>query len=379
MRLLHARVRDVALRRSGCASRTPSEGEIEEALQGNLCRCTGYQPIVAAAKAAAHASPEADPLVAERARSWRGSRRSTTARGSTSATGERPGDRAADRRRPRRGARRDAGGDHRRRLDRRRALDHQVHARHLAGRLHRPPRGAAADRGRRRRASRIGAGVSYDDFQAVLDAEFPHLSDYWRRIGGWQVRAMGTVGGNIANGSPIGDTPAGADRARRDRDAAQGRARGARCRSRTSSSPTASRTGSPASSSRRSSCRGPAPGTLNAAYKVTKRRDEDISAVACGFHVALRGRHGRDGAARLRRHGGDPEARGAGRGGAGRPALDAGDGRRAEARARRGLRADHRLARLGGLPGEGRAEPAAPLLPRERPASRCGSTREVAV
>jgi len=27
------------------------------------------------------------------------------------------------------------------------------------------------------------------------------------RIGGAQVRAMGTIGGNIANGSPIGDTP----------------------------------------------------------------------------------------------------------------------------------------------------------------------------
>ena len=32
----------------------------------------------------------------------------------------------------------------------------------------------------------------------------------------------------------------------------------------------------------------PAAGTLNAAYKVTKRRDEDISSVACGFHVAVR-------------------------------------------------------------------------------------------
>ena len=49
---------------------------------------------------------------------------------------------------------------------------------------------------------------------------------------------------------------AGADRARRDGDAAQGRRRGGRCRSRTSSSPTASRTASRASSSRRSSCRG---------------------------------------------------------------------------------------------------------------------------
>lgn len=33
----------------------------------------------------------------------------------------------------------------------------------------------------------------------------------------------------------------------------------------------------------------PAPGTLNAAYKVTKRRDEDISAVACGMQVAVEG------------------------------------------------------------------------------------------
>ena len=69
----------------------------------------------------------------------------------------------------------------------------------------------------------------------------------------------------------------------------------------------------------------PAPGTLNAAYKVTKRRDEDISAVAAGFHVALTDGVGHHRAARLRRHGGDPEARGGGRGGAARPAVDAGD------------------------------------------------------
>jgi xanthine dehydrogenase iron-sulfur cluster and FAD-binding subunit A len=31
--------------------------------------------------------------------------------------------------------------------------------------------------------------------------------ELWDRIGGEQVRNMGTVGGNIANGSPIGDTP----------------------------------------------------------------------------------------------------------------------------------------------------------------------------
>ena len=33
----------------------PSEQEIRHALEGNLCRCTGYQPIVAAVRAAAKA------------------------------------------------------------------------------------------------------------------------------------------------------------------------------------------------------------------------------------------------------------------------------------------------------------------------------------
>jgi len=35
----------------------PSVGDIEEALQGNLCRCTGYVKIVEAIKAVANANP----------------------------------------------------------------------------------------------------------------------------------------------------------------------------------------------------------------------------------------------------------------------------------------------------------------------------------
>jgi xanthine dehydrogenase small subunit len=53
----------------------------------------------------------------------------------------------------------------------------------------------------------LGAGVSYTDAAPVLIRHFPQLADLWNRIGGGQVRNMGTVGGNIANGSPIGDTP----------------------------------------------------------------------------------------------------------------------------------------------------------------------------
>ncbi len=42
--------------------------QIEKALQGNLCRCTGYAPIIRAAQAAAEADPAGDPLLAERGR-----------------------------------------------------------------------------------------------------------------------------------------------------------------------------------------------------------------------------------------------------------------------------------------------------------------------
>ena len=45
----------------------PSENQIETALQGNLCRCTGYEPIIRAAKAvSSHGSPAADHLTRER-------------------------------------------------------------------------------------------------------------------------------------------------------------------------------------------------------------------------------------------------------------------------------------------------------------------------
>ncbi|MCY4499992.1 MAG: FAD binding domain-containing protein, partial [Alphaproteobacteria bacterium] len=56
-------------------------------------------------------------------------------------------------------------------------------------------------------AIEIGAAASYSDVEAALTAAVPGLADYWSRIGGWQIRNMGTVGGNIANGSPIADLP----------------------------------------------------------------------------------------------------------------------------------------------------------------------------
>jgi len=53
----------------------------------------------------------------------------------------------------------------------------------------------------------LGAGVRYSEAKAALTRLHPDLGELVRRIGGLQVRNAGTIGGNIANGSPIGDMP----------------------------------------------------------------------------------------------------------------------------------------------------------------------------
>ena len=133
---------------------------------------------------------------------------------------------------------------------------------------------------------RIGAGVSYSELGPVIAEHVPHLADYWSRIAGWQVRNMGTIGGNIANGSPIGDTPPvliamgaevvlrrGAERRVLPLEAffidygKQDRAPGE----------FVEEIRLPLSQA----------GERHAAYKISKRRDEDISSVAAGFRVTV--------------------------------------------------------------------------------------------
>jgi xanthine dehydrogenase small subunit len=106
------------------------------------------------------------------------------------------------------------------------------------------------------------------------------------RIGGEQVRNMGTIGGNIANGSPIGDMPPplialgavlvlrkGATRREmplQDFFVAYGK-----------------QDRQPGEFVEAVKVPMPEPGAAFAAYKVTKRRDEDITAVLGAFNVAL--------------------------------------------------------------------------------------------
>ena len=53
----------------------------------------------------------------------------------------------------------------------------------------------------------IGAGASLEDAWRALVQRVPLLADVWLRFASPPIRHAGTMGGNVANGSPIGDAP----------------------------------------------------------------------------------------------------------------------------------------------------------------------------
>ena len=185
----------------------PNGYAIEKALQGNLCRCTGYSPIVRAAKAiSSYGEAAADPLLAERA--------AMRARLMALRDGKRV-----------------ELGEGRDRLIVPASIDDlaEVYAANPTGTLV----SGATDvglwvtkfmrdigpmifigevPGMHRIAVEadkvtLNAGVTYSEARATIAERFPQLIELWDRIGGEQVRNAGTIGANIANGSPIGDTP----------------------------------------------------------------------------------------------------------------------------------------------------------------------------
>ncbi|QCO57425.1 xanthine dehydrogenase small subunit (plasmid) [Pseudorhodobacter turbinis] len=54
---------------------------------------------------------------------------------------------------------------------------------------------------------RVGAGVTINDLMAAVAPKLPSFAEMLRRYASDQVRNAATIGGNIANGSPIGDGP----------------------------------------------------------------------------------------------------------------------------------------------------------------------------
>ena len=176
------------------------EDLIHDALAGNLCRCTGYRPIVDAAQQAAAgnvcAAGDGGLAAALRAIAPEGGR-------SFEAAGQiffapRTLREACALRAAHPEARMLAGGTDL-------GLDFSKERRRYAKTLW---LSGVAELNRIARAVdhiEIGAAASYTTALPLLDGEFPSLGALIRRIGSRQIRNLGTIGGNIANASPVGD------------------------------------------------------------------------------------------------------------------------------------------------------------------------------
>ncbi|PDQ20353.1 xanthine dehydrogenase small subunit [Mesorhizobium sanjuanii] len=264
----------------------PSDAAIEKALQGNLCRCTGYEAIVRAARAiSSYGKAAKDPLAAER--------KAVTTRLAAMKDG----------------ARVEIGSGKQRMVvpadadDLASVLDKEPGATIVAGSTdvglwvtkHMRDIAPAVfignldgmctiseDKG----VISIGAGVTYSDAFALLSKRIPALGPLFDRIGGEQVRNMGTIGGNIANGSPIGDTPPPLIALGARLTLRRGKKRrtipledffiayGKQDRQ-------------PGEFVEAVHVPVPAKGTKFAVYKITKRRDEDITAALGAFNLTL--------------------------------------------------------------------------------------------
>ncbi|GHA17601.1 xanthine dehydrogenase small subunit [Devosia pacifica] len=185
----------------------PSRAQVEQALQGNLCRCTGYAPIIRAAEAMSdYGAPEADPLRAER--------QSIKARLQELDDGKRVDVRSGEHRTIIPADLDDFAAAYAELPDATivagstdvglwvtkfmREISPVIHIGRLEGLKRIEPLDGA---------TRFFAGVTYTEAVPVLVERYPQLEELMSRFAGEQIRNMGTIGGNIANGSPIGDMP----------------------------------------------------------------------------------------------------------------------------------------------------------------------------
>ena len=303
------------------AETVPDEAAIDDALAGNLCRCTGYAPIVRAVQQAYAAGPRQDAIEAFAGDTLAGCRHWPTTRPWWSATASG----ASSHPRPSRrwpsccwpsptativAGSTDVGLWVTKQM---RVLDPVVYI----GRVRELQ---AIDE--TAETIEIGAGVSHADAMTVLARHYPDMGEMWRRFASTQIRNAGTVGGNVANGSPIGDgspvlIAAGATLHLRRGDERRSLpvedffiAYGQQDRR-------------PGEFVERITVPKPAAGTRYRAYKISKRFDQDISAVMAAFQLQLDGERVLEARLAFGGMAATPEAGAACGGGPGRPAVDA--------------------------------------------------------